>query len=114
MNNEQLLQSISDMLDEKLEQKLDQKLDQKLEILEERLEQKLDLKLDQKLDLKLQPIFLRLDVLEARQNHMAQKLNDFQLEVRYAIRDINKNIHKLQDEMETVIEILKMNQLIPQ
>ena len=95
MNSEQLLQAISDMLDEKLDQKL-------------------DLKLDQKLDLKLQPVFLRLDVLEARQNHMAQKLNDFQLEVRYAIRDINKNILKLQDEMETVIEILKMNLLIPQ
>lgn len=110
MNNEQLLQAISDMLDEKLDQKLDEKLDQKLEILEERLERKLD----QKLGEKLQPVFMRLDVLEARQNHMAQKLNDFQLEVRYAIRDINKNIHKLQDEMETVITVLKMNQLIPQ
>ncbi len=95
MNNEQLLQAISDMLDEKLDQKLDEKLDQKL-------------------DEKLQPVFMRLDVLEARQNHMAQKLNDFQLEVRYSIRDINKNIHKLQDEMETVITVLKMNQLIPQ
>ena len=46
MDNEQLLQAISDMMDKKLDEKLDKKLDEKL---------------DKKLDEKLQPIHNRLD-----------------------------------------------------
>ena len=105
MNNEQLLQAISDMMDQKLDEKLDQKLDQKL---------------DEKLDEKLQPIYTRLDrvenrlnVVEVKQDLTIKKLNDFQLDVKIAERDITNSIHKLQDEMETVIEVLKMNELVP-
>ena len=105
METNQLLQALSDMMDQKLDEKLDQKLDQKL---------------DEKLDEKLQPIYTRLDrvenrlnVVEVKQDRTIKKLNDFQLDVKIAERDITNSIHKLQDEMETVIEVLKMNELVP-
>ena len=98
MNNEQLLQAISDMMDQKLDEKLDQKLDEKL-------------------DEKLKPIYIRLDKVESRldkvevkQDRTIRKLDDLQLDVKSAER----NIHRLQDEVETVIEILKINEMVPQ
>jgi hypothetical protein len=54
MVDKEMLSAISELLEEKLDQKLGEKLDQKLEE-----------KLDQKFDEKLQPIYERLDNLEA-------------------------------------------------
>ena len=113
------LKAIEYLLDTKLEEKLEQKLEEKLEQkLEEKLDQKLDEKLDQKLDEKLdekfRPINRRLDVLEFKQNLMSKKLDDLQLDIKISERDIRRDIHRLNDEMETVIEILKQNEMIPQ
>lgn len=55
----------------------------------------------------------RLDVIELKQDRTSKKLDDLQLDVKIAERDIRRDIHKLNDEMETVIEILKQNELIP-
>ena len=92
MSNEQLLQAISDMMDQKLEEKLEEKLEQKL---------------DQKLDEKLLPIYTQLDNVDRR-------LDDFYLEFKTFEKDITKSVHTLQDEMETVIMVLKLNDLVPQ
>lgn len=54
MVDREMLSAIEELLEEKLEQKL-----------EEKLEQKLEEKLDRKLDEKLQPIYERMDNLEA-------------------------------------------------
>ena len=56
----------------------------------------------------------RLDVIELKQDRTAKKLEDLRLDVAVAERDIRRDIHELKDEMETVIEVLKMNELIPQ
>lgn len=56
----------------------------------------------------------RLDIIELKQDRTAKKLEDLRLDVAVAERDIRRDIHELKDEMETVIEVLKMNELIPQ
>ncbi len=55
-----------------------------------------------------------LDIIELKQDRTAKKLEDLRLDVAVAERDIRRDIHELKDEMETVIEVLKMNELIPQ
>ena len=62
----------------------------------------------------LKPINDRLDIIEIKQDRTAKKLEDLRLDVAIAERDIRRDIHELKDEMETVIEVLKMNELIPQ
>ena len=49
-----------------------------------------------------------------KQDRTAKKLDDLQLDVKIAEKGIRQDIHKLQDEMETVIEVLKQNEMIPQ
>lgn len=62
----------------------------------------------------LKPINDRLDIIELKQDRTTKKLEDLRLDVAVAERDIRRDIHELKDEMETVIEVLKMNELIPQ
>lgn len=64
-------------------------------------------------DHNFQHIFNRLDILALKQDHTAKKLDDLQLDFQIAKRDIQRDIHKLTDEMDTVIEVLKHNELIP-
>ena len=78
MDNEKLLQAISDMMDKKLE-----------------------------------PINNRLNIIELKQDRTAKKLDDLRLDVAIAERDIRRDIHELKDEMETVIEVLRMNEMLP-
>ena len=61
----------------------------------------------------LKPINDRLDIIELKQDRTSKKLDDLQLDVKIAERDIRRDIHKLNDEMETVVEILKQHELIP-
>lgn len=55
----------------------------------------------------------RLDIIELKQDRTTKKLEDLQLDVKIAERDIRRDIYTLKDEMETVIEIIKLNDLIP-
>ena len=55
----------------------------------------------------------RFDIIELKQDRTAKKLEDLRLDVAIAERDIRRDIHELKDEMETVIEVLRMNELIP-
>lgn len=69
--------------------------------------------MDTKLNEQLKPINDRLDVIELKQDRTAKKLEDLRLDVAIAERDIRRDIHELKDEMETVIEVLKMNEMLP-
>ena len=89
MDNEQLLQAISEMMDKKLNDSL------------------------QPINNRLDKIEGRLDVLEVLQKRTTKKLDDLQLDVKIAERDIRRDIHDLNDEMDTVIEILKLNDMLP-
>ena len=60
-----------------------------------------------------QKILDRLDIIEHKQDRTEKKVDDLRLDVAVAERDIRRDIHELKDEMETVIEVLKMHDLIP-
>lgn len=61
----------------------------------------------------LKPIADRLDVIEMKQDIASKKLDDLKLDVKIAERDIRRDIHKFNDEMETVVEVLKQHELLP-
>lgn len=62
---------------------------------------------------RLDKIDSHFDIIELKQDRTAKKLEDLRLDVAIAERDIRRDIHELKDEMETVIEVLRMNELIP-
>lgn len=55
----------------------------------------------------------RLDMIEVKQDRDSKKLSDLQLDMKIAERDIRRDIHTLNDKMETVVEVLKQHDLIP-
>ena len=59
-------------------------------------------------------ILNRLDVIELKQDRTDRKLEDLRLDVAVAVRDNRRDIFELKVEMGTVIEVLKMNELLPQ
>ena len=77
------------------------------------ISQLLDEKLDEKLDKRLAPINERLAVIEYKQDRTTKKLEDLRLDIAVSERDIKRDIFEFKDQMETVIEILKQNELIP-
>ncbi len=71
-------------------------------------------------NVKFDEINQRLEKLEsnvgyvrAKQDRDSRKLADLQLDVRLAERNIRRDIYNLNDEMDTVIEVLKQNDMIP-
>lgn len=67
-------------------------MDEKLQPINNRLD---------KIEDRLDKIEDRLEVLELLQKCTAKKLDDLQLDVKIAERDIRRDIHDLDDEMET-------------
>ncbi len=55
----------------------------------------------------------RLDVIEMKQDIATKKIDDLRLDVAISERDIRRDIHKLNDGMETVVEVLKQHELLP-
>lgn len=96
MDEERLLQSISDMMDKKLTNVL-KPINEQINQINEHLE-----KIDDRLE--------RLEIVQKQTN---KKLSDLKLDVQIAERDIRRDIHDLNDEMETVIAVLKMHDIIP-
>lgn len=56
----------------------------------------------------------RLEVMEVKQNKMHEQLTELQLSQKLFELNTNKKLARLQDGLDTVEEILKMNELIPQ
>ncbi len=112
MNNE-LLQAISDMMDKKLEPviaKVDT-LDTNVNTLTANVNT-LAAEI-RTINGRLDRIEQRLDVIEFKQERTEKKLNDLQLNVELFERDIKRDIHTLRDEMDTVIELLKIHKIMP-
>ena len=65
------------------------------------------------IDSRLDKLDTRMDMMEVIMKRTVKKLDDLQLDVKIAERDIRRDIHDLNDEMETVIEILRMNDMLP-
>ena len=61
----------------------------------------------------LKPINDRLNIMEIKQDRTIKKLDDLRLDVAVAERDIRRDIFELKDEMGTVIEVLRMNEMLP-
>ena len=90
--NQELLQAISDLMDQKLEP-----ISSRLGGIDRRLD-----KVDQ-----------RLDILEHKQDRTAKKLNSLQIDVEILKQDVKNDIHTLQDGMDTIIELLKIHKIVP-
>ena len=66
-----------------------------------------------KMDSRFDKMDSRFDIIELKQDRTEKKVEDLQIDIAVAERKIKRDIHELKDEMETVIEVLKMNELIP-
>ena len=110
------LKMFGQLLDDKLEEKLNpvterlDAMDIRLDRMDERLD-KMDTRLDG-IDGRLDKVDCRLNVLEFRQNHFSKKLEDLQLDMKIFERNVNRSLHRLTDEMETVIVILKQSGMV--
>lgn len=72
---------------------------------------KMDGRLD-KMDGRLDKMDNRFDILELKQDRTAKKLEDLRVDVAVFERDVRHDIHELKDQTETIIEILKMNDML--
>ncbi len=92
MDNEQLMQALSGLLDEKL-----QPIKDRLGKIEGRLD-------------KMEG---RLNVVEVLQRRTTKKLDDLRLGMMVFQGNVRQDIYDLGDQMETVVEILKINEILP-
>lgn len=92
MDNEQLMQALSGLLDEKL-QPMKDRLD--------------------KVEGRLDKIEGRLNVVEVLQRRTTKKLDDLRLDMMVFQGNVRQDIYDLGDQMETVVEILKINEILP-
>lgn len=112
---EEKLNPVTERLDamdirlDRMDERLD-KMDTRLDGIDERLD-KVDTRLDG-IDGRLDKVDCRLNILEFRQNHFSKKLEDLQLDMKIFERNVNRSLHRLTDEMETVIVILKQSGMV--
>ncbi len=76
--------------------------------------------MDKKLDERLKPINDRLDKVEDtlntmkfKQNHISEKLDGLELTVKYSDHNIRRDIRSLHEDVDTVVEILRIHDMIP-
>ncbi len=72
------------------------------------------------LDKKLQPVNHRLDkldntlnTLKFKQDHLSEKLNGLELTVKYSDHNIRRDIRSLHEDVDTIVEILRIHDMIP-
>ena len=82
--------------------KLD-KIDNRLDKIEDRLD---------KAEFRLDKIDNRLDIMESKQNKMSEQITELQLAQKRFELNANKKFARLQDGMDAVEEILRINELI--
>ncbi len=69
--------------------------------------------LDKILD-RVEKIDKRLEVVEYKVDRNSEKIDDIGLDLKIVERNVRKDIRKLSDENETVIQVLKQHNLLPQ
>ena len=77
--------------------------------------QRLD-KMDERLDgmdKRFEKLEGTVSSIRARQSRDSRKLSDLQLDVKVSERNIRRDIYHLNDEMDTVIEVLRQQGMIP-
>ena len=89
--------------------KLD-KIDNRLDGIDNRLD-KIEDRLD-KAEFRLDRIDNRLDIMEIKQNKMSEQIAELQLAQKWFELNANKKFARLQDGMDAVEEILRINELI--
>lgn len=72
----------------------------------------MDTRLD-KMDTRLDKMDNRLEIMEVKQNKMHEQLTEVQLAQKLFEMNTSKKLARLQDGMDTMEEILKINELIP-
>ncbi len=130
----ELREMLTDIISEQIKpvcQRLD-KMDERLDGMDKRFEtidkrfEKIDERLDG-IDNRFETINERLDGMDkrfeklegtvssirAQQSRDSRKLSDLQLDVKVSERNIRRDIYHLNDEMDTVIEVLRQQGMIP-
>lgn len=130
----ELREMLTDIISEQIKpvcQRLD-KMDERLDGMDKRFEtidkrfEKIDERLDG-IDKRFETINERLDGMDkrfeklegtvssirAQQSRDSRKLSDLQLDVKVSERNIRRDIYHLNDEMDTVIEVLRQQGMIP-
>lgn len=130
----ELREMLTDIISEQIKlvcQRLD-KMDERLDGMDKRFEtidkrfEKIDERLDG-MDKRFETINERLDGMDkrfeklegtvssirAQQSRDSRKLSDLQLDVKVSERNIRRDIYHLNDEMDTVIEVLRQQGMIP-
>ena len=54
----------------------------------------------------------RIDVIDFKLDRTNKKVDDLQLDMKLSERNIKRDISRLQDQMDTVVEVLKQHELI--
>ncbi len=88
-----------------------QKILEQLGKMDSRLD-KVDSRLDQ-MDTRLDKMDDHMKMMDVRQNKMHEQLTELQLSQKLFELNANKKFARLQNGMDTVEEILKMNEMIP-
>lgn len=96
MINDVLLSTISEMMDKKF--------DEFLTPVNERLD---------KMDEHLHIMDEHLIILKFNQEHMAEKLQKIDVTLNYNVYNLNHAVKKIQENVDTITEILKINEMIP-
>lgn len=68
----------------------------------------------ERMDKRFDKLESTVNYIRARQDRDSRKLSDLQLDMKIAERNIHRQICHLNDEMDTVIEVLRQNGMIPQ
>ena len=117
MSDNELLSAISDMMDQKLDERLKpvndrlDKIDDHLDKVDDRLD-KMDDRLD-KMDDRLDKADDTLNTLKFSQEHITEKLKGIEVTMNYNDYHLSHDIKRLHEDLDTITEILKINNMIP-
>lgn len=96
MSDNELLSAISDMMDKKLNERL-KPINDRLDAMDKRFD-----KVDD-----------TLNTLKFNQEHITEKLKGIEVTMNYNDYHLSHDIKKLQEDVDTITEILKINDMIP-
>lgn len=109
----ELREMLTDIISEQIKpvcQRLD-KMDERLDGMDKRFET-INERLDG-MDKRFEKLEGTVSSIRARQSRDSHKLSDLQLDVKVSERNIRRDIYHLNDEMDTVIEVLRQQGMIP-